>query len=834
MRKRQEEIEALPAYGIADEVNELLKSNECVVVTAPPGAGKSTVLPLTLADAWGEEGKVLVLEPRRVAAKHIAERMSYLVNEKVGESVGYRVRFDSKVSDDSRVEVITEGILVRMIVDDPTLEGVSVVVFDEFHERSVSSDVALAMIRETQNVIRPDMRIVIMSATIDASSLCSALNAPLVKSEGKMYPVEIVRVEDKEVLETSTPYEIANATKSVVVKACKEEMGDILVFLPGQAEITICEELLSVALPEISIRKLYGALSPQQQSEALMPEKNGDRRVVLATPIAETSLTIEGVRIVIDSGLCRTLVYDQRNGLSHLETVRISMDMADQRAGRAGRIDTGVCYRMWGLATEHRMKACRTPEILSTEMSSVMLDISAWGGADIRSLQWITPPLPSSLTNAEKLLHMLGAIDDNQRITPFGRRISQVPCHPRIAVMLLSAKTKEQKALAADVAAVLEEKDPLFDSKDVDMTSRVICLRDQRRRGMTNKLWERIESVSAQYRKIVHVDEDNNPPHPTDCGYAIMHAFPERVAMADSKVVGQYLMASGDRASVDMNNAISAYEWIAIASLSSKNSNGHVYLCSPVDEAFLSEMIKERSFVAWDSRVNAVCAVREKRIGQIVVDSKPSDNVNKEDVLEAIYKAVGKDADSMFDFSSDDLQRIQRRIAAVALWMPELELPPVDKETLIRDVAEWLPMYIGNARTANELKKINIKNVVWDRLSYSQQQEVDRRAPSHIVVPTGSKIKLDYRAGAEAPVVSVRLQECFGLYDTPRVNDNKVPVIMELLSPGFKPVQLTRDLRSFWNGTYFEVKKELKRRYPKHYWPDNPLEAEAVKGVKRK
>lgn len=832
--KRQAEIEKLPAFGIADEVNDRLKQNGSVVVTAPPGAGKSTVLPLTILNEWGNEGKILVLEPRRVAAKHIAERMAYLAGEEVGESVGYRVRFESRISKATRVEVITEGILTRMIVDDPTLDGVSVVVFDEFHERSITSDVALAMIREAQQIIRPDIKIVIMSATIDASFICSALNAPLVQCEGKMFPVDIVRVGDCDVSEVSTSIEIADAVKSVVVKAFREQTGDILVFLPGQAEILMCEKLLNVTLPDTRVYKLYGSLSPQQQSMALSPSKGGERRVVLATPIAETSLTIEGVRVVVDSGLCRTLVYNQRSGLSNLETVRISKDMADQRAGRAGRIEAGVCYRMWSVATEHRMNECRSPEILYSELSSVLLDVSAWGGAEIRGLQWLTPPPTGSLISAEELLKVLGAIGDDKRITQFGRRIANVPCHPRIAAMLLSAESPQMKALAADVAAILEEKDPLADGDDIDMNSRVVMLREQRRSGRMSRVWERVNRVALQYRKIVDVEEDNSITHSTDCGYVMMHAFPERIAKADDKCVGEYLLARGDRVSIHADNAVCTYKWLSIASLHSHHGKGRVFLCSPLDEACLTGMVKEREYVAWNSREGAVNAVREKRIGQIVIDSQTSNTVNKEDVLAAVCKAASKEGDSMFDFASDDLLRLQRRVQAVASWAPELELPDVDKDSLVMTISDWLPFYIDNARTSNELKKINMKEVVWSRLSYEQQKEVDRRAPSHIVVPTGSKIKVDYRVGAEAPIVSVRLQECFGLNDTPRVNDDEIPVLMELLSPGYKPVQLTQDLRSFWNGTYFEVKKELKRRYPKHYWPDNPLEAEAVKGVKRK
>ena len=445
-------VDRLPVWNVVEEVNSLLAHHPSIVLTAPPGAGKSTLSPLTVLDAI-EEGRVIVVEPRRIATIQIAERMSAMIGEPVGNTVGYRVRFDTKVSASTRIEVITEGILLRMLVEDPTLDGISVVMFDEFHERSLASDTALALVREAQGIIRPDLHLVIMSATIDTDNICRSLNAPLVESQGRMYDVEILHGEE------ATVYDCASQVASAIMKAHREHEGDILAFLPGQAEIMKCSEILGDSLGSTYIFPLYGMLTPQQQRRAIMPSHEGERKLVLATSIAETSLTIEGVRVVVDSGFCRRMVFDPRSGLSHLDTVRISLDMARQRTGRAGRVGEGVCYRLWTLATEHRMDECRKPEIVEADLSSVLLDISAWGAEDIMSLPWLTPPPQSNVAQARQLLLMLDAIYDNGRITPHGKRLASLPCHPRIAQMLLSAETDSLKELAADIAAILEEKD---------------------------------------------------------------------------------------------------------------------------------------------------------------------------------------------------------------------------------------------------------------------------------------------------------------------------------------------------------------------------------------
>ena len=811
---------------MAGTVNDALSERGGAVVTAPPGAGKSTLLPLTILDALSE-GKVVMLEPRRVAARQIAERMAWMLGEPVGRTVGYRMRFEQCVSAGTRIEVVTEGILVRRLVDDPGLEGVSVVIFDEFHERSLTTDVALALTREAREMLRPDLKLVLMSATIDAEPICRALDLPHIESRGKMFPVEVLRG-----AEEARPENAAELVARTVREAHGKQEGDILAFLPGEADIRRCAELLGTALAPTQVFPLYGMLPASEQRRAIAPSAAGERKVVLATPIAETSITIEGVRVVVDSGLCRKPVFDPQRGLSRLETVRISQDMAAQRTGRAGRVAPGVCYRLWSLATEQRMASIRVPEVLEADLAPTVLDIAAWGESHPERLPWLTPPPAYALSQARQLLQSLDAVDENGRITPHGRKLSALPCHPRVAQMLLKADTPYRKALAADLAALLEEKDPL-DTTEAGAYLRLKALRDARRSRREGR-WSRIARIAEQYRNMVRVPEDNADPDPFEAGALLAAAYPERIAKAWKDGVGRFCLAGGDLAAVDPSDPLAASEWLAIGSLhAAPGGVGRIFLAAPLGASDLKPYLRRRDVIAWDGRQGSVTARRESRVGQLPVSSQPLPDVPREEIVRVICEAARKEGTSMLDFS-DDVQNLQRRVAAVAAWHPELELPDLSTETILDRAPEWLPPFIGKATSTAELKRIDLCAALWSLLTWPQQQAVDRLAPSHITVPTGSRIRVEYRQGADAPVVRVRLQECFGLVDTPRVDDGRRPVLMELLSPGFKPVQLTADLRSFWENAYFEVRKELKRRYPKHAWPDDPLAADPVRGVRKK
>ena len=843
----------LPASEIAGELNARLATAGNVVVTAPPGAGKSTLLPITImegmekaagaqdgndgADNGTSEnaatGKVLMLEPRRIAARQIAERMASMLGEKPGATVGYRIRFESKVSAQTRIEVITEGILTRMAIDNPTLDGVSVVVFDEFHERNINSDLAFALIRQIQQIIRPDLKIVVMSATIDASAICQALGAPLIESEGRLFPVTIVNSPDD-----TPPQNMAAAVAAAIAAAHRDTEGDILAFLPGQADIQRCAEMLDSSLAPTAVLPLYGNLTTAQQHAAIAPSRPGERKVVLATPIAETSITIEGVRTVVDSGLCRAVRYDPHTGLSHLETVAISKDMATQRAGRAGRVAPGTCYRLWTTASAHHMKEQRTPEIEEADLAKTMLDIASFGERDITALPWLTPPPTVGVVKARQLLTVLGAIESDGSITPMGRKMSALPCHPRIARMIVTAGSQQMRSLACDIAATLEERDPMADGDGgSDLTLRISMLRAARRRQQPGR-WSRIAQIAREYGKAAHTGDDNSEPSPYDVGRLVAYAYPERIAKATDSI-GGFRLASGNNVRTLPSDTMGAYPWLAIASLhSTTGATGQVFLAAPADPATLgSDIVSERDNASWDAKAGCVVMQHEQRIGKLTVATRPIDDIDSEEVKRIVCEAVGKYGLSMLAWSDDKVASLQQRVLAVAAWHPELTLPDLSTAHLMATAADWLPLYLERdgrvLKSAAELKRLPLDEVLWAIIPYDQQLLIDRLAPTHIRVPTGSNIRIDYRAGSEAPVLSVRLQECFGMEQTPRVDDGRQPLLMELLSPGYKPVQLTQDLASFWHDAYFDVRKELRRRYPKHYWPENPLEAEAVRGVKR-
>ena len=810
-----EKFSWLPVSAIASEVNASLEAVPRLVVTAPPGAGKSTLLPLSMLESL-PEGKILMLEPRRIAARQVAARMAAMLGEQPGAAVGYRVRFESRVSPSTRIEVLTEGIMERMLVDDPTLDGVAAVIFDEFHERSLASDLALALTLEAQNVIRPDLRIMLMSATIDAGELCARLDAPHLHSPGRMFPVDIVHAPDG-----FDPRDCATVVARAVARAHGQSAeGNILAFLPGQAEIEKCARLLDGVLGSTEVLPLYGMLPPAMQQRVLVPPRPGDpRRVVLATSIAETSLTIEGVTAVIDSGLCRTMVFDPASGLSHLATVSVSLDMAAQRAGRAGRLGPGTCFRLWTKASEHLLKDSRQPEIATADLAHMLLSIAAWGESDPMRLPWLTPPAAGHVAHARRLLLDLGAIDGTGRITSAGSRMAALPCHPRIARMLDSAASAASAALACDIAALLDEKDPLSDSADSDITTRIALLRQYRSSRKLRGVWKRVADAAAQYRRLISCPAASADASfdPADAGALIALAFPERLALRAPD--GRYRLASGSYTSLPDSDALSRYELLAAATVGSR-----IFMAAPISRDRAAALAKWHDAVYWDARTHCVRARAELRAGTLVLDTRPadtSDPATRDLILRTVCEAAPKYGLTMFDFN-DRVRRMQLRIATVAAWHPEMQLPAVDTDCLLATCASWLPLYIGKATSAQELRKIDMAAVIWGLLPYAMQEAVERLAPDRFTLPCGRSVAIDYRVGAETPVVSARLQDCFGLMRTPCLDGGTRPVLMELLSPGFKPVQLTQDLEGFWANTYFEVRKELRRRYPRHRWPDNP------------
>jgi len=818
----------LPIREVIHEVQQVLNVDNRLIVTAPPGAGKSTLLPLALlGQGWLKNKKILMLEPRRLAARMIASRMAALLNEKVGETVGYRIRLDTKVSDKTCIEVVTEGILTRMLQSDNALEEVGMVIFDEFHERSLHAEIALAFSRETQKILRPDLRILIMSATIDSAHLSALLNAKVLSGKGKQFPVEI-----KYTGETDR-FMIPEMAFRVVINAVKESPGDVLVFLPGEGEIKKCEEILRKNLPQFKIHPLYGRLPQAKQNAAVFPDRHGDRKVVLATSIAETSLTIEGIKIVVDTGFGRTSAFDPRSGLSKLETILISKDSADQRAGRAGRLSPGVCYRMWTMASHSNRKEHRLPEILEADLAPLALELAQWGVSNPGDLSWVTPPPSASWANAVELLDQLGAID-NGKITEHGKKIQAVPCHPRIAHMLILAEDENLLPLATDLAAILEERDPLSGSEaGIDINIRIEALRRFRAEKVGSRRFTQIEKVAASYRKLFNAACDNGQVNSYETGLLLVFAYPERIASARPGNNAQFQLSNGRLAMAHHTDDLAHESWLAVAHMDARDGVGKIFLASPLNPTDLAPMVREQEKIFWETKSGGLQAVSELRIGSIILQRKPLPSPNQEIVRLVILDAIKRDGEQLLSFN-DDVNQLQNRVLSLRQWRPEEAWPDFSTISLLQSAENWLAPYVINIKKNEDLERLKLMDILLFSLSHEQQSRLQKLAPERVKVPSASSIKLKYSADGSPPVLAVRLQEVFGMLESPKVNQGKTAVIMHLLSPGFKLVQITSDLKSFWNDAYFDVKKEMKRRYPKHSWPDSPLDAEAVRGVKRK
>lgn len=823
----------LPIVDVIDDVKHHLVNSSTLIVHAPPGAGKSTLLPLALLEeAWLRGQKIIMLEPRRLAAKSIAMRMAELIGEEAGDTIGYRIRFETRVSEKTKIEVVTEGILTRMLHGDNSLSDVGLVIFDEFHERSIHADVALALCRESQQILRPDLRIMIMSATLDMPQLTQALKAEVVESKGRQYPVEVFHAGDHDMMM------IAEMTANVIVKATKDHDGDVLAFFPGQGEITKCEGILRSKLRGFALHPLYGQLPYGKQKAAILPNKEGKRKVVLATNIAETSLTIEGVKIVVDTGFGRTMKWDPKSGLSRLETIQISKDSADQRAGRAGRLSPGVCYRMWSKTTDDRLQLHRIPEIMEADLASLALDLAKWGITDPNQLTWLSPPPKGAWMAALDTLHQLEALEDG-RITEHGKSMHALPCHPRLAHMLIMAEEDDLVSLAADVAALLEERDPLGREAGIDINTRIEVLRTHRREDRKGGRFDRIEKVASSYRQLFDEEPDNDEFDPYETGLLLTHAFPERIAFARPGNNAQFKLANGRIAAAGHRDDLAHESWLAIANLDARDGLGKIFMASPLNPKDLASRVKEVEVVTWDTEDGGLVATKDLRIGSIVLKSVPLADPDPSHLQQAIVDAIKKEGRELLDWS-EEVEQLQNRVKSLKKWRsasdwrPSETWPDLSTDTLLLTNGEWLSPYLNDIKKPQDLKKINLKEVLFNSLEYDIQQRVKRLAPSKMEVPSGSSIKIMYRDNGEAPVLAARVQELFGMAETPTVNEGQTALLIHLLSPGFKPVQVTADLKNFWNETYFEVRKELKRRYPKHSWPDDPWTAEAVRGVKRK
>lgn len=822
--------EALPALQAA------LSDHAAAVLHAPPGAGKSTVVPLhLLPQPFIGSRKILMLEPRRLAARAVATRMATLMGGNVGDIVGYRTRLESRVSRRTRIEVITEGILTRMLQEDPALEDVACVIFDEFHERSLNADLGLALTLQSQETLRPDLKILIMSATLDSGAVATLLGeAPVVSSAGRSFEVAVHYVARRNDL--ALELQMAN----VVRAALTEHPGDALCFLPGAAEIRrVVRNLESGLDSTIDVLPLYGDLSPAAQDAALAPARAGRRKIVLATSIAETSLTIEGVRIIVDAGLHRFTQFDPVTGMSRLETGKVSQASADQRRGRAGRLDSGVCYRLWSQSSHQSLAAQTSPEILQADLAPLALELACWGVQDANALRWLDPPPAAPLTQAQELLQELGALDAQQRITAHGRAMARIGTHPRLAHMLIRAQPLGAQRLACELAATLSERDLLragFGSRDADVRLRLDVLRGGRRdlpAGMSvdDRALTQARKASAQWQRQFDVGgTSTRESTAVDAltGVLLGFAYPDRIGRSRGEG-GRYLLANGRGALFAEAQALTRSEFLVAAEVDGGERDARIYLAAPltlaqIEEHFAAQII-ESTTIAWDTRERAVKSMRERKLLRLVLDSKPITQPDADAVLTAVLEGIRTEGIGSLPWTRE-LRQWQARVQLMRANFPSW--PDLSDDALFATLEEWAPAWLSGITRASHFTRIDLSNALHARLTFAQSAALDRETPTHFTVPSGSRIPIDYLDG-EVPTVSARLQEMFGLTQTPTTAGGRVPLLLKLLSPAGRPVQITRDLISFWDRGYHEVKKDLKGRYPKHYWPDDPHTAVATR-----
>lgn len=805
----------LPVKEVIPNIKKELNSSSTLILKAPTGAGKSTLVPLTLLnEPWLNGKKILMLEPRRLAAKTVAIRMADLLDEPIGETIGYKIRFDNKTGKSTRLEVLTEGILTRMIQEDNSLEDIGLVIFDEFHERSIHADLAMALCRELQSIIRQDLRILVMSATLDIPKLSEILQAPIIESKGKLFPVEVIYSGDTDA--KMLPELISRLIKIAVEK----HDGDTLAFLPGQGEIKKCEAILKNLLKGFEIHPLYGQLPPNKQFAAIRPSKKGKRKIVLSTNIAETSLTIEGIKIVVDSGFERISKFNPNSGLSRLETVHISKQSADQRKGRAGRLSPGICYRMWTKATHSQLAEIGIPEIEQADLSSLMLDIAKWGIIDPNELSWLSIPPRKNVIKANQLLHEIDALE-NHRITNHGKRLHKLPTHPRIANMLIRAQAENQLALATDIAPMFEEKDPLPLEPAIDINIRIEALRRFRRDKNGSKSLGKIEKLASQYRKLFNIEADNSHVNDFETGLLIATAYPERIACARPGNNAQFQMANGKLASAGHRDDLANEPWLAIANVNERDHSGKIFSASPINPKDLMPLIKHKEIITWNTKNGGLIAESQMRIGNIILKSTPLPDPDPNAITKAISDAIEKQGGSLLNWN-EKVSQWQNRIISLKKWNPQQKWPDVQMSTLLLTNSEWLTPYLIGVKKPADLKKLNLFEILEYSIPQDLQKILKKLAPEKVKLPNGTFAKLEYQENASPPILSVPLQRCFGMLKTPSVNDGKINVLMHLLSPGYKIVQVTSDLESFWSGTYFEIRKEMRIKYNKHAWPKNP------------
>ncbi len=807
----------LPITAALPELKAALTCRRSAVLEAPPGAGKTTLVPLALLDEpWMRGKKILMLEPRRIAARAAAARMAELLNEKAGETVGYRVRQDSRIGRKTRIEVLTEALLTRRLQSDPELKDVALVIFDEFHERSLNADLGLALALETQSALNDDLKILVMSATLDGARVAKLLNnAPSVRSEGRLFPIETHYVP----LHASARLD-QHATNAIL-RALDETAGGILVFLPGEGEIRSVERLLSAQdLNGAIMSPLYGALAPEVQDRAIRPRPDGKRKIVLATAIAETSLTIEDVRIVIDCGLQRLARYNPATGMTQLVTSRVSLASADQRRGRAGRVAPGICYRLWDEAETRSLAPYTPPEILTSDLAPFALELAGWGERDASRLRFLDSPPSGTFAEAQELLRELDAIDATNTITPHGRACLGFGAHPRLAHMMLRARD----ASACALAAILGERD-IIRSRDADLRTRLEIFADLSAEALAKadrSALARAREQARSWRRALNVNDNHIDANAA--GRLTALAYPERIAKRRGP--GSFRLANGRGATIPQTDPLAAQDYLAIAALDGAGANARVHQAAPLLLADIEELFaahfENHQIVEWSSRENAVSAREERKLYALTLSDRPLKKPDPSKIAAAVIAGIRELGLGALPWTPE-LETLRARVNFLARIEPNAAWPGLTDTTLLATLERWLQPFLGAVTRASDFQRLDLEAALNALFDWETKKRLDAMAPTHVTVPSGSHIRIDY--STDAPFLAVRLQEMFGLADTPAIAGGRIALTLHLLSPARRPVQVTRDLKSFWTNGYPEVKRDLKGRYPKHHWPDDPWTA---------
>lgn len=802
-----------PVDAVIAQLSEVLAKRSCALLVAEPGAGKTTRVPLKLLDdPWLQGQKIIMLEPRRLAARAAARRMAETLEQEVGHTVGYTVRLDRKVTSATRIEVVTEGILTRRLQSDPELSGTGLVIFDEFHERSLDGDLGLALMLDVQRNLREDLRILVMSATLDAVRVSAHLHgAPVIDAPGRVFPVETLYL-DKAQRQTVSQ----DATRAIT-RALDETSQSILVFLPGESEIRRTEEMLNASsLPKGTVvRPLYGAMGFAEQDAAIKPPPPGERKIVLATTIAETSLTIDGIGAVIDTGFKRAPRFDPASGMTALETIRVSLASADQRRGRAGRLGPGVCYRLWPEAETRALAPHDQPEIFVADLAPLVLELAAWGVADAGALPWLDAPPAAPFAQAQDLLKRLEALDAEGKITALGRAMVKLPLHPRLAHMVVRGAS----GLAADLAALLSERDGLGRSAGTDIASRLEQMRGPAR--------DRIRQTSKQIRQISGIKDG---PSDLSAGVLVALAFPDRIAQRRGGD-RRYRLSGGGGAILPEHDGLAVHDFLAVATTDGASGDQKIFLAAPLSRAEIENefgtVIETRNGVVWDSRAKAVSSSKSRRLDALVLEERPSTNADPLLIAEAMAQGVAEMGLMSLPWN-DGANALRARVQFLRRLLTEDCWPDLSDDALLTGLGDWLMPYLAGISRKAHLERLDMHKILLAMIPHDLLRQMDRLAPTRIEVPSGADVRIDYDTETD-PILRVRLQEMFGLAKTPSIANGRAQLRIELLSPAGRPLAVTQSLETFWTNGYPSVRAEMRGRYPKHSWPDDPLNTAPVK-----